>query len=71
MIQNDAELGVKIAGESQRGEGRLLLGDPASKFLPQLKSIKVAKSPTSETLELVPCEREMTVRALHLLTATG
>ncbi len=45
-------------------EGRLLLGDPASKFLPQLKNIKVAKSPTAETLELVPCEREMTVQDL-------
>ena len=45
-------------------EGRLLLGDPASKFLPQLKDIKVAKSPTSDTLELVACEREMTVQDL-------
>ncbi len=45
-------------------EGRLLLGDPVSKFLPQLKDMKVAKSPTSETLELVPCEREMTVQDL-------
>ncbi|MFM9942477.1 MAG: serine hydrolase domain-containing protein [Hyphomicrobiaceae bacterium] len=45
-------------------EGRLLLGDPASKYLPQLKDMKVAKSPTSETLDLVPCEREMTVQDL-------
>ncbi len=45
-------------------EGRLLLGDPVSKYLPQLKDMKVAKSPTSDTLELVPCEREMTVQDL-------
>lgn len=45
-------------------EGRLLLGDPASKYLPQLAGMKVAKSPSSETLELVPAEREMTVQDL-------
>ena len=45
-------------------EGRLLLGDPAAKYLPQLKDMKVAKSPTSDTLELVPAEREMTVQDL-------
>ncbi len=45
-------------------EGRLLLGDPVSKFLPQLADMKVAKSPTSATLELVPAEREMTVQDL-------
>ena len=45
-------------------DGRLLLGDPVSKFLPQLANMKVAKSPTSETLELVPAEREMTVQDL-------
>jgi CubicO group peptidase (beta-lactamase class C family) len=45
-------------------EGRLLLGDPASKYLPQLQGMQVAKSPTSSTLELVPAEREMTVQDL-------
>jgi len=45
-------------------EGRLLLGDPASKFLPELANMKVARSPASESLELVPCEREMTVQDL-------
>jgi CubicO group peptidase (beta-lactamase class C family) len=45
-------------------EGRLLLGDPASKFLPQLAGMKVAKSANSPTLELVPAEREMTVQDL-------
>ncbi len=45
-------------------EGRLLLGDPVSKYLPQLAKMKVAKSPASETLELVDAEREMTVQDL-------
>jgi CubicO group peptidase (beta-lactamase class C family) len=45
-------------------EGRLLLGDPVSKFLPQLAGMKVAKSPTSEILETTPAEREMTVQDL-------
>ena len=45
-------------------EGRLLLGDPASKFLPQLAGMKVARSPTADTLETVPAERDMTVQDL-------
>ena len=45
-------------------EGRLLLGDPVSKHLPQLKDMKVARSPTAETLELVAATREMTVQDL-------
>lgn len=45
-------------------EGRLLLGDPVSKFLPQMANMKVAKSPTADTLETVPAEREMTVQDL-------
>jgi CubicO group peptidase (beta-lactamase class C family) len=45
-------------------EGRLLLGDPVSKFLPALAGMKVAKSPTAATLETVPAECEMTVQDL-------
>lgn len=45
-------------------EGRLLLTDAASKFLPQLAGMKVAASPTSQTLETVPADREMTVQDL-------
>lgn len=45
-------------------EGRLLLGDPASKYLPQLAGMKVAKAPFSDSLEVVPAEREMTVQDL-------
>ncbi len=45
-------------------EGRLLLGDPVSKFLPQMVNMKVAKSPTADVLETVPAAREMTVQDL-------
>ncbi len=45
-------------------EGRLLLGDPVSKFLPQMAKMKVAKSPTADVLETVPAAREMTVQDL-------
>ncbi|MFM9846117.1 MAG: serine hydrolase domain-containing protein [Hyphomicrobiaceae bacterium] len=45
-------------------EGRLLLTDPVSKFLPQLAGMKVAKSPVSDVLETVPAGREMTVQDL-------
>lgn len=45
-------------------EGRLLLTDPASKFLPQLAGMKVAKSPVSDVLETVAADREMTVQDL-------
>lgn len=45
-------------------EGRLLLGDPVSKFLPTMKNMKVAKAPNAETLELVEAKREMTVQDL-------
>jgi CubicO group peptidase (beta-lactamase class C family) len=45
-------------------EGRLLLGDPVSKFLPPLANMKVAKSPGADTLETIAAEREMTVQDL-------
>jgi len=45
-------------------EGRVQLGDPASKFLPQLAGMRVAKSPTASELETVPADREMTVQDL-------
>jgi CubicO group peptidase (beta-lactamase class C family) len=45
-------------------EGRLLLGDPVSRFLPSMASMAVAKSLTSDTLETVPSEREITIQDL-------
>lgn len=44
-------------------EGRLLLSDPASKFLPQLAGMSVAKS-LDGPLETVPVERDFTVQDL-------
>ena len=55
---------TSVAAMMLHEEGRLLLGDPVSKFLPQMANMKVAKSPTTSTLELVPAEREMTVQDL-------
>jgi CubicO group peptidase (beta-lactamase class C family) len=45
-------------------EGKILLGDPVAKYLPQLAGMRVAKSITSDVLETVPAEREMTVQDL-------
>lgn len=45
-------------------EGKVLLGDPVAKYLPQLAGMRVAKSATSDVLEMVPAEREMTVQDL-------
>ncbi len=45
-------------------EGRLLLGDPVAKFLPQMSNMRVAASLTSDTLETVPTEREITIQDL-------
>lgn len=60
MTKPMVSVGIMILAE----EGCLLLGDPVSKFLPQLAGMKVAKSTTSDTLETVPAEREMTVQDL-------
>jgi CubicO group peptidase (beta-lactamase class C family) len=45
-------------------EGRLLLGDPVSKFLPTMAGMKVARTPTADAHDLVPAIREMTVQDL-------
>ena len=50
-------------------EGKFILSDPVSKFLPELKGLKVGvekKDPQSgnSTLELLPCNREMTIQDL-------
>lgn len=60
MTKPMVSAGIMILAE----EGRLLLGDPVSKYLPQLGGMKVAKSVTSDVLETVPAEREMTVQDL-------
>ena len=60
MTKPMVSVGIMMLAE----EGRLLLSDPVSKYLPQLAGMSVAKSITSDTLETVPAEREMTVHDL-------
>lgn len=49
--------------------GQLLLGDPVSKYLPELAGMKVLRTPDSPLHDVVPAPREMTVR--DLLTHTS
>ena len=52
-------------------EGRIALSDPVSKFIPELKDMKVAvaRANAPDELELVPAGREITLR--DLLTHTS
>jgi CubicO group peptidase (beta-lactamase class C family) len=46
-------------------EGHFLLTDPVSKFIPEFKNPKVImKSPTSDSIVLVPAKSEITIRQL-------
>jgi CubicO group peptidase (beta-lactamase class C family) len=50
-------------------EGKFILSDPVSKFLPELKGLKVGvekkdRQPWESPLDLVPCDREMTIQDL-------
>jgi CubicO group peptidase (beta-lactamase class C family) len=45
-------------------EGRLVLNDPISKFLPQLAKLQVAVDRKDGVFELVPAQREITVQDL-------
>lgn len=46
-------------------EGKFLLSDPVSKFIPEFKNQKVIlRSPSSDSIILVPVNREMTIRNL-------
>ncbi len=50
-------------------EGRFLLNDPVSKYLPEFRNMKVlAKTPSGETYTM-PANREITIK--HLLTHTS
>lgn len=50
-------------------EGRFLLNDPVSKYIPEFKNMKVlAKSPSGQTYT-IPANREITIK--HLLTHTA
>jgi CubicO group peptidase (beta-lactamase class C family) len=50
-------------------EGRLRLGDPVSKYIPELANRKVLEDPAGPLEQVVDAEREMTVR--DLLTHTS
>jgi len=50
-------------------EGRLLLGDPVGKFLPELADLRVAKDPHAEKLETVAAVRPPTIQDLLRHTA--
>jgi CubicO group peptidase (beta-lactamase class C family) len=45
-------------------EGRFMLDDPVSRYLPSFKNVKVFKSAKNGNIETEPCVREMTVRDL-------
>jgi len=60
---------TSVAAMSLFEEGRILLSDPVSKYLPQLRNMKVGvEKPAADggkpTLELVPAAREMTIQDL-------
>jgi len=45
-------------------EGRFMLDDPVSKYLPSFENVEVFKSVKNGVIQTEPCEREMTVRDL-------
>jgi CubicO group peptidase (beta-lactamase class C family) len=59
---------VSVAAMMLVEEGRLQLGDPVSKYLPELKDLKVgiekADAAGAKTLELVPAARQITIHDL-------
>ena len=59
---------VSVAIMMMAEEGRLLISDPVSKYFPELKDLQVGIEKTGPDgkpmLELIPCEREMTVQDL-------
>jgi len=60
---------VSVAALILYEEGKLLLSDPVSKFIPELSGLSVMKNPTGSIDDTVPALREMTVR--DLLTHTS
>ncbi len=50
-------------------EGRFQLDDSVSKYIPEFKDLKVYTEGTSGNMQVVPLERDMTIR--HLLTHTS
>lgn len=65
MTKPIASVGLMMLYE----EGRFQLDDPASKFIPELKNLKVFKSGTADNFETRVPAREMTVRDLLMHTS--
>jgi CubicO group peptidase (beta-lactamase class C family) len=62
-VASMTKLMVSVAIMMLYEEGRLLLSDPASKYLPELAGMQVAKS-LDGPLTLVPAQREFTIQDL-------
>lgn len=62
---------TSVAAMMLMEEGRLLLNDPVSKYLPEFRNptVLVPDEPGGQTYHLVPAKREITVR--HLLSHTS
>ena len=60
---------VAVAAMMLYEEGHFQLYDPIPKFIPEFKDVQVCAGVTEEGMELVPAEREITIR--HLLTHTA
>ncbi len=65
MTKPIASVGLMMLYE----EGRFQLDDPASKFIPELKNLKVFKSGTADDFDTRDPAREMTVRDLLMHTS--
>jgi CubicO group peptidase (beta-lactamase class C family) len=65
MTKPIASVGLMMLYE----EGRFQLDDPASRFIPELKNLKVLKSGTADNFETRDPAREMTVRDLLMHTS--
>lgn len=65
MTKPIASVGLMMLYE----EGRFQLDDPASRFIPELKNLKVFKSGTADNFETRDPAREMTVRDLLMHTS--
>ncbi|GAA4011246.1 serine hydrolase domain-containing protein [Actimicrobium antarcticum] len=64
---------VSVAIMMLAEQGRLLISEPVSHYLPELANLQVAQETVaadgSRTMQLVPCEREMTIQDLLRHTA--
>jgi CubicO group peptidase (beta-lactamase class C family) len=65
MTKPIASVGLMMLYE----EGRFQLDDPASRFIPELKNLKVFKSGTADNFETRDPAREMTIRDLLMHTS--